>query len=471
MVETLLVVVLVILALIVFGIGILLWRIIGKKGSESSPELRQHMIEQEGRISELQRSESRNLREELTTQLGHSRKELSDSVDSLKQAVQQRMDVFGEGQTKQGERTATVLKENREELSKVLLDRLGKVETAQTQLSEKTAKSLNEMRESLTESVNKGMKEIQTKNDEKLELMRKTVDEKLHQTLETRLTQSFEVVTKQLLDVQKGLSAMQTLAQDVGGLKNALTNVKVRGMFGEVQLGALLEQFLAPDQYLEDTPVKPRGGERVEFAVKLPGPMDSEPVLLPIDAKFPIEDYQRLNDAYEAGDKGLIDTYGKALEARINGQAADIKNKYIQLPYTTDFALLFLPVEGLFAEVIRRGNLFVEIQRKYKVTIVGPTTLSAFLNSLQVGFKTLAISKQSSEVWKVLGAVRNEFGKFGDALLSVQKNLDSASSNLGKVTERSRQMERKLKGVDSLPDAQAQAMFPELGADTEPTEE
>lgn len=458
--ESIIVIILVIVVFMALGLVVVLALLRKATGNQPTTDLKQRLLEQEGRMTDLQRSESRNLREELTGQLAQGRKELSEAVDALKSAVQQRMDVFGEGQAKQNDRTATVLKENREELSKVLLERLGKVELAQQSLSEK-----------LTESVNTGMKEIQTKNDEKLELMRKTVEEKLHHTLETRLTQSFEVVTKQLVDVQKGLASMQTLAHDVGGLKNALTNVKVRGMFGEVQLGALLDQFLAPEQFLKDTPVKPKGSERVEYAVRLPGPTEGEFVLLPIDAKFPTEDYLRLNDAYEAGDKALIETYGKALEARIMGQAADIRNKYIQLPYTSDFALLFLPVEGLYAEVIRRGDLFVEVQRKYKVTIVGPTTLSAFLNSLQVGFKTLAISKQSSEVWKVLGAVRNEFGKFGDALQAVQKNLDTASSNLGKVSDRSRQMERKLKGVDTLPEAQSLAMFPEGPSDSDTSEE
>lgn len=436
--DTILTVVLVVLALFMLAMAFVVWRVLSRPDSRQSDDLRNRLIEQESRLSELQRSESRNLREELTTQLGQGRREVTEAVEALKTAVQLRLDAFAESQAQQTERTA---------------------------------KSLNEMRTSLTETVSKGMSEIQTKNDEKLELMRKTVDEKLHQTLETRLTQSFEVVTKQLLDVQKGLSAMQTLAQDVGGLKNALTNVKVRGIFGEVQLGALLEQFLAPDQFLKDTPVKPKGGERVEFAVRLPGPVDGEPVLLPIDAKFPIEDYQRLIEAYEAGDKAMIESSGKALETRVTSQAADIHSKYIQLPYTTDFALLFLPVEGLFAEVIRRGDLFVEIQRKHKVTIVGPTTLSAFLNSLQVGFKTLAISKQSGEVWKVLGAVRNEFGKFGDVLASVQKNLDNASSNLGKVSERSRLMQRKLNGVESLGDDQTQALLGEPSIAGDPGDE
>jgi len=461
MVEQLLIMILcVVVAVLIFCILILIRA--KSAGQGDNPAIKQQIIDQEGRIVELQRSESRSLREELGNLLGIGRREASESLETFRTSLQGRLDVFAEAQVKQSDRISGALRENREELTRLLAERLEKVELAQVALAEKTAKSLLEVRDGLTESVNKGMKEIQEKNDDKLEQMRKTVDEKLHQTLETRLSQSFEVVTKQLVEVQKGLTEMQNLAQDVGGLKKALTNVKVRGMFGEVQLGALLEQFLAPEQFVENTPVKPRGSERVEFAIKLPGPTEGEPVLLPIDAKFPIEDYQRLMDAYDHGDKPEIDQAGKALEQRIIGQAQDIKNKYIALPYTTDFALLFLPVEGLYAETIRRENLFVDIQRKYKVTIVGPTTLSAFLNSLQVGFKTLAISKQSGEVWKILGAVRSEFGKFGDALQSVQKNLETASNNLNKVSERSRQMERKLKGVEVLPDAQAAAVFPEI---------
>ncbi len=341
-----------------------------------------------------------------------------------------------------------------------LQTRLEGVQKATAEAAEKQTAALNEVRAKVTESVGQGLKEIQDKNEQKLEQMRLTVDEKLQKTLDTRLTQSFEVVTKQLLEVQKGLSEMQNLAQDVGGLKKALTNVKVRGMLGEAQLGALLEQFLTREQYGENVAIKPRSAERVEYAVRLPGPEEGETLWLPIDSKFPMEDYQRLQDAYENGDKPAWEQAGKAFETRLYQHAADISSKYIDVPHSTEFALMFLPFESLYGEAIRRPGLFQEIQAKYHVAIVGPTTLGAFLNSLQVGFKTLAISKQSGEVWKVLGAVKTEFQKFGDAVSKVQKNLDSASSNLSTVSDRARQMEKKLGKVSALPSEDAMLLLP-----------
>ncbi|HJW09924.1 MAG TPA: DNA recombination protein RmuC, partial [Holophagaceae bacterium] len=288
----------------------------------------------------------------------------------------------------------------------------------------------------LQAQVQQRLEAIQKDSAEKLEKMRQTVDEKLHETLEKRLGESFNLVAQRLELVQKGLGEMQNLANDVGGLKRALTNVKTRGVLGEAQLGALLEQFLAPGQYAANVRIRPRANEVVEYAVKLPGPDEGGTVWLPIDAKFPIEDYQRLMEAYEVGDLATVETAAKALEARILTQAREIRDKYIAPPHSTDFALLFLPFEGLYAEALRRPGLLEKVQRECKVTFVGPTTLTAFLNSLQVGFKTLAISKQSSEVWKTLGNVKYEFGKFGEALLAVQKKLDEASGKLGDVSKR-----------------------------------
>jgi DNA recombination protein RmuC len=254
---------------------------------------------------------------------------------------------------------------------------------------------------------------------------------------------------------------MQTLAQDVGGLKKALTNVKVRGMLGEAQLGALLEQFLTREQYAENVAVRPRSSERVEFAIRLPGPTEGETVWLAIDSKFPIEDYQRLQEAYDHEDKPAWVSAGKAFENRLYQHAADISSKYIAVPHTTEFGLMFLPFESLYAEAIRRPGLFQELNARYHVTVVGPTTLAAFLNSLQVGFKTLAISKQSGEVWKVLGAIKTEFQKFGEAVSKVQKNLENASSNLNAVGDRARQMERKLSKVAALPAGESLRILPE----------
>lgn len=292
---------------------------------------------------------------------------------------------------------------------------------------------------------------IQAGNEAKLEQMRRTVDEKLHEALEKRLGESFNLVAQRLEQVQRGLGEMQGLAQDVGGLKRALTNVKARGVLGEAQLGALLEQFLSPGQYQANVHIRPRSPEVVEFAVKLPGPDENGPVWLPIDAKFPLEDYQRLMEAYEAGDLVAVEAAGKALEIRLLSQARDIRDKYIAPPNSTDFGLLFLPFEGLYAEVLRRPGLFERLQRECKVILVGPTTLTAFLNSLQVGFKTLAISRRSGEVWKVLGQVKTEFGRFGEALASVQRKLEEASGKLEDVSRRKDLMERRLSGVEALP--------------------
>ena len=320
---------------------------------------------------------------------------------------------------------------------------------------------------SVQDRVDQRLQMIQKANDEKLEQMRKTVDEKLHDTLEKRLGESFKLVSDRLEQVQKGLGEMQNLANDVGGLKRALTNVKTRGVMGEAQLAALLEQFLAPAQYAANVKIKPRSNEIVEFAVKLPGPVDGETVWLPVDAKFPTEDYQRLMEAYEAGDIHAVERAAQALENRLLGQARDIRDKYIAPPHSTDFALLFLPFEGLYAEALRRPGLLERLQRECKVTIVGPTTLTAFLNSLQVGFKTLAITKQSGEVWKTLGAIKTEFGKFGEALDALDKKLDEAKSKLGTASERSRLLQGKLRKVEALPEAEAQAMLGMEGADSE----
>ncbi len=318
------------------------------------------------------------------------------------------------------------------------------------------------------QQVQQRLEAIQASNEAKLEQMRRTVDEQLHEALEKRLGESFNLVAQRLEQVQRGLGEMQGLAQDVGGLKRALTNVKARGVLGEAQLGALLEQFLSPGQYQANVHIRPRSAEVVEFAVKLPGPDDNGPVWLPIDAKFPLEDYQRLMEAYEVGDLVAVEAAGKALEVRLLSQARDIRDKYIAPPHSTDFGLLFLPFEGLYAEVLRRQGLFERLQRECKVILVGPTTLTAFLNSLQVGFKTLAISRQTSEIWKVLGQVKAEFGRFGTALAVVQKKLEEASGKLGDVAARRDQMEKRLAGVEAAPEADSVGLPGELPNSTMP---
>lgn len=321
---------------------------------------------------------------------------------------------------------------------------------------------LNELRH----SVEQRLTGIQQDNAAKLEQMRLTVDEKLHATLEQRLGESFKQVAERLEQVHRGLGDMQNLARDVGSLSRVLTGVKTRGVFGEVQLAGLLEQVFTLEQYAVNVATVPGSKERVEFAIKLPGQgqADGQPLWLPIDAKFPREDYERLLDAQERADAPAAEAAGKALENRLRLEAKSISSKYLAPPHTTDFALLFVPTEGLYAEALRRPGLFEALQREHKVMLTGPTTLLATLGSLQMGFRTLALEKRSSEVWAVLGAVKTEFGKFGDVLAKTKKKLEEASNNLSDAETRTRAMARKLKGVEALPEGPAQQLL-QIGAD------
>jgi DNA recombination protein RmuC len=310
------------------------------------------------------------------------------------------------------------------------------------------------------------LKDIEANNATKLDEMRRTVDEKLHATLEQRLGESFKLVSDRLEQVHRGLGEMQTLAAGVGDLKKVLTNVKTRGTWGEVQLEALLEQLLTSDQYAKNVATVPKSGERVEFAIKLPGRSDgsagqgaASPVWLPIDAKFPREDYERLIDAQERADPIAVEEASRALETRVRGEARAISEKYVSPPHTTDFALLFLPTEGLYAEVLRRPGLTDQLQRDYRVTIAGPTTLTALLNSLQMGFRTLAIEKRSSEVWQVLGAVKTEFGKFGDVLSKTKSQLETVTRSIELAERRTRVMNTKLREVEALPGEQTEGLL------------
>ena len=295
--------------------------------------------------------------------------------------------------------------------------------------------------------------ELLQNTEKKLEEMRTMVDEKLQKTLHERIGQSFELVSKQLANVQKGLGEMQTLAQDVGGLKRVLSNVKIRGTIGEVQLSMLLEQILAPDQYDTNVKTKPGSDKLVEFAVKLPGQAeDDQSVYLPIDAKFPKDVYEQLLDAYESGDLQRVGTTSRMLEQTIRGMAKDIRDKYLAPPYTTDFGIMFLPFESMYGEVTRRAALLEQLQQEYHVIVTGPTTLAAILNSLQMGFRTLAIQKRSSEVWRILGGVKAEFEKFGGLLEKAQKNLQTANNQLEEVMgKRTRAIQRQLRSIEALP--------------------
>ncbi len=317
-----------------------------------------------------------------------------------------------------------------------------------------TLTQMNEQKfDKLQEKVESQLKEIQDKNEKKLEEMRHTVDEKLHDTLEKRLGESFKLVSDRLEQVYKGLGDMQELARGVGDLKNVLSNIKTRGGWGEIQLENLIDQILTREQYEKNVITKKGSSDRVEIAIKLPGRdlTKSEIVWLPVDAKFPVEDYQRLLDAQDLANIAAINDANKAIETRIKGEAKKIAEKYLDPPHTTDFAIMFLPIEGLYAEVLRRPGLAEFLQREYRVVVSGPTILAALLNSLQMGFKTLAIEKRSSEVWKILSVVKNEFGKFGDVLDKTQKKLQEASNTIDEAAKSSRKIERQLKDVQELP--------------------
>jgi len=360
------------------------------------------------------------------------------------------------------------LKSNREELSTALKTFEEKSSAKIEALTKDTKEGLEKTRE----AVEKKLADIQQGNEKKLDEMRHTVDEKLHKTLETRLGESFKLVSERLELVQKGLGEMQTLASDVGSIKNVLSNVKNKGVLGEYQLGAILEQVLTPNQYAQNVKVKEGSRENVEFAVKIPSKEDSNKTLwLPIDAKFPTADYEILLAAYESGDKETAAQAQKDLKTKIEKFAKDIHDRYIDPPATTEFGIMFLPFEGLYAEVLRIPGLFESIQNNHRVTITGPTTISAFLNSLQMGFRSLAVEKRTSEIWDLLGAVRTEFGKFGDVLQKTKEKLDSASKEIDRAGTRSRAIERRLRDVQTLPDSKTQKLLSDIDMPYEETDE
>ncbi|MDO9404663.1 MAG: DNA recombination protein RmuC [Polaromonas sp.] len=451
-----------ILALLVVNLALLVWLLVRKAVPVENPEQvlkaeRARLELMSGMTAGHDRVE-RELRREISESASDNRRELATVFATFQQTLVQQsaeatrtqntqIDAFGQQLTL---------------LQKTLSDTLS---TQLQSVGESNARRMGEVRETLE----KQLAQLQQTNSAKLDEMRKTVDEKLQTTLETRLGESFKQVADRLEQVHRGLGEMQTLAQGVGDLKHLLTNVKTRGIFGEAQLSALLEQVFTVDQYAAQVVTRKGGRNPVDFAIKLPGRSDSgEPLWLPIDAKFPNEDYERLLDAQQRADVLGAEVAGKALEVRIKLEAKSMAEKYIEPPYTTDFAILFLPTEGLYAEVLRRPGLMEVLQRDYRITLAGPTTLLAMLNSLQMGFRTLALEKRSSEVWQVLGAVKTEFGKFGDVLAKVKSQTETVLNTLSSAEQRSRVMGKALRNVEALPEVDSARLIPldkDLGSD------
>jgi DNA recombination protein RmuC len=422
------------------GIGFLIGWFRGRSGKQTvdlNPlHNRLDVLEKNGeRIERTVKEEIANNREEAAKQSRALREELTASLKSAGDSMVNSLGEIGKAQR-------------------------GQFETFSSQLSKLTESNEKKLTE-LRNAVEIKLTQIQTDNATKLEEMRKTVDEKLQGALEKRLGESFKLVSDRLEQVHKGLGEMQALAVGVGDLKKVLTNVKTRGTWGEIQLGNLLEQVLTPEQYAQNVQTKQNSSERVEFAVKLPGhDGDGQTVWLPIDAKFPKEDYERLMEAAERADAVGVEEAAKQLEARIKSDAKNIRDKYLDPPNTTDFGILFLPTEGLYGEVLRRPALTEFLQREFRVNVAGPTTLWAILNSLQMGFRTLAIQKRSSEVWTLLGAVKTEFGKFGEVIEKVQKKIQEAGNAIDSAASKTKTIQRKLKSVQELPAGDAAKLIP-----------
>jgi DNA recombination protein RmuC len=405
---------------------------------------------------DLLQSESKENRMELGHSLRQNREELSEGLDRLSRNLEEKLRALNDASQQNA-------RENREEMRKAL-----------QQFSEvfsQNVRDFNELQKQKFDAMALKQDDLVKSTEMKLEKMRETVDEKLHKTLEERLGQSFQLVSERLEAVQKGLGEMQQLAHGVGDLKKVLGNVKTRGVLGEIQLGNILEQIMAPEQYEANVKTKKGSNDHVEFAIKLPGKDDlGNFVYLPIDAKFPQEDYVRLQQAYDTGDAPGIDSANRALVQSVKKFAKDIRDKYIDPPNTTDFGIMFLPIEGLFAEVVRQPELVSLLQREFKIIVTGPTTLAAMLNSLHMGFRTLAIQKRSSEVWHILGAVKTEFGKFGNVLEKAQKKITEANKELDVlVGTRTKMMLSKLKKVEELPSEESIVLL-EDGEEYEETE-
>ncbi len=443
-----------ILALAVVNVLVLIWLVLRKPDTKTADQAHAAL---QGFLQSSNDKVERELRREITESSRGGRQELVQSFATFQQTVVAQSAEATRTQNTQIDAFGQQLGLLQKTLSDTLTHQL-------SNLSESNARRISEVRETLE----KQLAQLQTTNAAKLDEMRATVDEKLQTTLQARLGESFKQVADRLEQVHKGLGEMQTLATGVGDLKHLLTNVKTRGIFGEAQLAALLEQVFVPDQYAVQIATRPNSKNVVDFAIKMPGRSDSgEPLWLPIDAKFPNEDYERLLDAQGRADVAGAEAAGKALEQRIRLEAKSMVEKYVEPPYTTDFAILFLPTEGLYAEVLRRPGLMEALQREHRITLAGPTTLLAIMSSFQMGFRTLALEKRSSEVWQVLGAVKNEFGKFGGMLDKARAQTETVLKTLTDGDIRKRAMDRTLRQVEALPEAQSQVLLP---TDKEPDE-
>lgn len=441
--------------------GITAWLFFSKKdASASTAQLNMMRMTMEENMRSMQRDMMQQLNEEMRQmrqELGLSVQRTSSAAAEMQATTQKQV---AAAQNMRLKELTEQMGQRQEMLQRAVNTQMQRMQTTvrdQLQMVEermKTSAMEQEQRlERIRTEMEKSVRAMQEGNEKKLEEMRATVDEKLQKTLEKTLQQSFSRVSEQLESVYRGLGEMQTLATGVGDLKKVLSNVKTRGILGEIQLGAILQQILTPEQYAENIATVKGSRERVEYAVRLPGDEQGEGVWLPIDAKFPADAYAALLDAYDAGDAGAVQGAAKALEQRVCGFAKDIQTKYLHAPETTDFGIMFLPVEGLYAEVVRRG-MVERLQREYHVVVAGPTTMAALLNSLQMGFRTLALQKRSGEVWQVLGAVRTEFDKFGEVLASAQNRIEQVGNELEKlVGTRTRQIQRRLRDVTLLPDS------------------
>lgn len=459
-------IILLVLLLAVLALQVmLLWSMMNRKTSSNGKEvesLRQELLRMQEQLSAGTRDSAGNLRRAMDDSQSRLRSELSGTVQTSLQSMGTLLTdgqkAIGEQQSRKleesGKHTVQQLFSMRQEISSQLTRMNTETEARMQRFSEESGQKLDAIRQ----TVEQKLSDLQSENSKKLDEMRQVVDEKLQKTLEDRMTQSFKLVSERLEAVYKGLGEMQTLASGVGDLKKVLSNVKTRGILGEIQLGAILEEILAPEQYETNFVTKKGSRNPVEYAVKLPTE-DGSGVYLPIDSKFPGDAYQELLDAYDSGEKARVDEAAKILRARILLFAKDISDKYIDPPNTTDFAVMFLPFEGLYAEAVNRG-MVEELQSKYKINLAGPSTMAALLNSLQMGFRSFAIQKRSGEVWEVLGGVKTEFDKFGDALEATQKRLEQANKELDKlVGVRTRQIQRKLRGVTRLDPSESQRMF------------